>query len=474
MVWGTGLPAKPDMKHKIPLALKLSLAFVGAIGLAVLLVYFITAESINQRFEVYRERNIASYGKTLADILTSYYEYAGSWVGAPDLLTIGVQIKIGDQIIQGSKLVGDVRFHLANELNNIMTTTEGYSLIGQPLTEEQLASGIPLEVTSDEGTRRVGTLVIIDAGEDLASREIEFLASAQRSALIGGGIAIAAGALVSILIIAQVLSPLRKLSRATERVAQGDLPERVNLKARDEFGQLGTSFNHMLESLRRSEKLRSTMTADIAHELRTPVTIIQGTLEAVIDGVYEPTGETIAPIYEETLHLGRLIDDLRDLALAEAGELRLTKESLDLGALATQVAESALSFSETAPQLTIDVDPRAPKVPADSKRMRQVLANLISNALRHTPEDGEIRIRIHRVGPELELSVSDTGSGIAEEDLDHLFERFYRGDPARNRIGGSGLGLAIARQWVEAHEGRIWAENNPDRGARFTIRLPLG
>ena len=472
MAWDTGSPAKPSMKRRIPLALKLSLAFVGAIGLAVLLVYFITAQSINQRFDVYRAYNLEHYGRELAQMLTGYYGAAGSWVGVDRLLMVGVQIKVGDQVIHGTRLGLSSRYILAGELNNIILSTEAIDR-GEPLSEEHLAAGIPLMVGTGDEQRRVGTLVMLEAGEDLSARESEFLASAQRSALIGGGIAIAAGALVSILIIAQVLSPLRKLSRATDRVAQGDFPERVNLKARDEFGQLGTSFNHMLESLRRSENLRSTMTADIAHELRTPVTIIQGTLEAVIDGVYEPTGETIAPIYEETLHLGRLIDDLRDLALAEAGELRLTKESVDLGALATQVAESALSFSETAPQLSIDVEPRTPNVAADPKRMRQVLANLISNALRHTPSDGEIRIRVHRVDQELELWVSDTGGGIAEEDLDHLFERFYRGDPARNRVGGSGLGLAIARQWIEAHEGRIWAENNPDRGARFTIRLPL-
>jgi len=247
----------------------------------------------------------------------------------------------------------------------------------------------------------------------------------------------------------------------------------VKLKSRDEIGQLGESFNHMIEGLRRSEEVRQTMTADIAHELRTPVTIIQGTLEALLDGVYEPTSETIAPIYEETLNLGRLIDDLRDLALAEAGELRLEREPVDLGAVIRQVTETAMLSSEGAPAIVIEIDPTIPEVSLDSKRIRQVFVNLLSNALRYTPSDGEVRVELSRRSNGLELSVSDTGIGIAEADLPRLFERFYRGDPARNRTGGSGLGLAIAKQWVEAHGGRISAENCPDGGARFAVWLPM-
>ena len=187
----------------------------------------------------------------------------------------------------------------------------------------------------------------------------------------------------------------------------------------------------------------------------------------------EPDSSTIAPIYEETLHLGRLIDDLRDLALAEAGELRLEKEPLDLEELVRQVTEAAVASSDEAPTLTIEAEDDVPLIDGDPKRLRQVLANLLGNALRHTPDDGAIRIGIRPVAGEVELVVEDTGPGIAEEDLPHLFERFYRGDPARNRGGGTGLGLAIVKQWVEAHGGRIQAENVPNGGARFTVRLPL-
>jgi two-component system sensor histidine kinase BaeS len=215
------------------------------------------------------------------------------------------------------------------------------------------------------------------------------------------------------------------------------------------------------------------MTADIAHELRTPVTIIQGTLEAILDGIYDPSNETIAPIYEETLHLGSLIDDLRDLALAEAGELRLAKERTDIVELVRQVSETAGSSVEQSPTVHVESAGEIPELLLDRKRFRQVLANLLSNALIYTPVEGEIRVNVRRVDGSIELSVSDTGPGISDEDLPHLFERFYRGDPARGRTGGSGLGLAIVRQWVEAHGGTIRAENRPTGGARFVLHIPI-
>lgn len=229
----------------------------------------------------------------------------------------------------------------------------------------------------------------------------------------------------------------------------------------------------MVESLKRSEAVRQTMTADIAHEIRTPVTIIQGTLEAILDGVYDASEESIAPIYEETLHLGRLIDDLRDLALAEAGELRLAREPVDLIDLVQQVADMAFVPREETPRLHFDSAANLPKVSLDRKRFRQVIANLLSNALRHTPRDGDVFIRIRRLENGVELVVADTGPGIRPADLPHLFERFYRADPARGRAGGSGLGLAIAKQWVEAHNGTIRAANRTAGGAEFTVRLPV-
>ncbi|MCK5060764.1 HAMP domain-containing protein, partial [Candidatus Bipolaricaulota bacterium] len=304
--------------------------------------------------------------------------------------------------------------------------------------------------------------------------EEEFLASAKRSALLGGAIAFALALLLSVLLISEVLSPLRVLTRATEQIARGDLSQRVKLKARDEFGQLGDSFNRMIKNLRHSEEIRRSMTADIAHELRTPVTIIQGNLEAILDEIYEPTTDTIAPIYEETLRLGQLIDDLRDISLAEAKELQLNIEPIEVVASIKQLVETISASLDQGPQIRVEANSTIPQVPVDLKRFQQVLVNLLTNALRFTPQQGMIHIQVLRKDQEVEVRVADSGPGISPEEIPHLFERFYRGDQARSRgQGGSGLGLAISKQLIEAHGGRIWAENDPSGGAIFVIRLPL-
>lgn len=470
------------MTKRFPLAFKLLLSIAIVVLLSVALVYFLTATTTTQQFDVYRQYILEEFVQRLGGQFAMYYEQYGGWLGVERLLYRDVEVHIaGQTFLTAIPLVTEPftftdpegRIIASNDLEKKNAAESRVDAeTGRPyylLPKNVVAAGYDVF----RGTTLIGKLIPGEVGTDLAPAELEFLETARRSALLGGTIAIGVGLVLSALLVAQILSPLRKLTRATERMAHGDFPKEVKLKSRDEIGQLGESFNHMIEGLRRSEKVRQTMTADIAHELRTPVTIIQGTLEALLDGVYEPTSETIAPIYEETLHLGRLIDDLRDLALAEAGELRLERDPVDLGSLIRQVTEMAVSFSEEAPSLTIEIDPTIPEVSLDSKRIRQVFANLLSNALRHTPPDGEIRVELARGNDGLELSVSDTGIGIAEEDLPRLFERFYRGDPARNRTGGSGLGLAIAKQWVEAHGGRIHAENRSGGGARFAIWLPM-
>ena len=451
--------------RNVPLSLKLSFSFAIVILLAVGLVYLLTARSITQRFDEFGRTTREMIGMQLAANLSLYYRDHQSWIGVTEYLYEPVVIQFGDQLFAGSMVGVGGRLTLANEDGRVFLTTESAQIIGEPIAEQHLDVTIPI-VADGVQVGELGLLPTPNASES------EFLASAMQSALLGGGISIALALVLSTFLILQILSPLKKLNRATERIAHGDLPEPVRLRSRDELGQLGRSFNQMIENLRNSERLRQVMTADIAHELRTPVTIIQGTLEAIIDGVYDPTDETIAPIYEETLHLGRLIDDLRDLALAEAGELRLNKEPIDLEGLVRQVADAAVSSHDAPPALRIVAAPSVPRIAGDPKRLRQVIANLLGNAFRHTPTEGEIRISLGPAEGGLGFSVSDTGPGIAEEDLPHLFERFYRGDPARSRGGGTGLGLAIVKQWVEAHGGTIRAENIPGSGARFTVWLP--
>jgi len=458
------------MKRQFPFALKLGLSFFIVILIAVALVYFLTERTITSGFSAYREQNTEQTAKQVCGLLAEYRIRTGTWSGVEKLLATQYTVLINNQmIVRHTSLIGGC-FSLADE-NGRVIVCRGEDRVGTTLSAEEIAAGIPIV---DDEQRRIGTLFLAVEDPLLGPEEEAFLSSAKRSALLGLGIASGVALLLAIFLISQVLSPLRLLSRATDRIAHGDLSQQVALRARDEFGRLGESFNRMIENLQRSETIRQTMTADIAHELRTPVTIIQGNLEAILDGIYTPDAKTIAPIYEETLHLGHLIDDLRDLALAEAGELRLDKESTDLAALVSQVVETVNSSLEGGPQLSSTSAKELPAVTLDPKRIRQVLANLLSNAVRFTPEEGEVHVEVVHGDKMVEVRVTDTGPGIPPKDLPHLFERFYRGDRARTRAsGGSGLGLAIAKQWVEAHGGMIRAENAEGGGARFTIRLPI-
>ncbi|MBE0635192.1 HAMP domain-containing protein [Candidatus Bipolaricaulota bacterium] len=471
------------MRRQIPLAAKLGVSFVAVIVLAVALIHLLTTWSTARQFDEYQRTQREGVATQMTAMLSNYREQNDTWVGVKEAVLVQYFIvTLGEQAFQLERPIWDVPYLLVEPHglviagyvsmwpNDFVTRDEDgeHYLLAEDWEDQQ----VPVTVNRIRVDGEIVATLIVGEVETPGVSESTFLSTVTRSTLIGGGIAAGLALFLSTILIVQILRPLRALSSVTERVAEGDMPEQVTVRTHDELGRLGTSFNHMLESLKRSETARQTMTADIAHELRTPVTIIQGTLEAILDGIYDASEETIAPIYEETLHLGRLIDDLRDLALAEAGELRLEKEPVDLGELIRQVSETAFLARENAPNLHLDISKYLPVIDLDQKRTRQVIANLLSNAIRHTPSDGDVIIRARRIGEDIEMSVSDTGPGIKPEDLPHLFERFYRGDPARGRSAGSGLGLAIVKQWVEAHGGTIEAENRTTGGARFIIHLP--
>lgn len=272
-----------------------------------------------------------------------------------------------------------------------------------------------------------------------------------------------------------ILKPVRALTVAARHLEQGNLSQRVQIKKGDEIGDLAHAFNTMADSLERSEQLRRNLVSDVAHELRTPLTNIQGYLEALQDEVIEPDPTTIASLYEEALLLSRLVTDLQDLTLAEAGHLHLQcvpivlEDSITnaVNGLSLQVASKNLS-------LCIDIPADLPLVEADPQRVGQILRNLLSNAIKYTPSEGEIRVSARAKQQEVVVSVQDTGVGIAAEHLPYLFKRFYRADPSRARAtGGTGLGLAIVEQLVYAHGGRITVESQVGQGTCCTFTLPL-
>jgi signal transduction histidine kinase len=264
--------------------------------------------------------------------------------------------------------------------------------------------------------------------------------------------------------------PLGDLVEAAQRVEAGDLEPRVRLRGPRELRALARAFNAMLDQLRQNELQRRQLLADVTHELRTPVAVLQGNLEAMVDGVYPADAEHLGPLLEETRLLSRLIDDLRTLSLAESGVLELHREPTDLGVLVGEVIAAFRTQAESGSvALRADVPDDVPLAEIDPQRVREVLINLTANALRHTPPSGEVRIAVALAAGSLRFSVADSGTGIAAEDLPHVFERFYKTADST----GSGLGLAIARNLVLAHGGQIEAESAERRGTTIRFTLPL-
>jgi two-component system OmpR family sensor kinase/two-component system sensor histidine kinase BaeS len=267
---------------------------------------------------------------------------------------------------------------------------------------------------------------------------------------------------------------LRRLTRAARQVAGGDLRVEVPGSSIQEVDALAQAFNQMAHNLLHADQLRRNMTADIAHELRTPLTIIKGKLEGILDGIYPGTAQHIAPVLEEANLLERLIDDLRLLSLAEAGQLPLHREEVDVRELLESVR---LSFAREAARnnvdLNVDVAPDTPAVDVDAQRMQQVLGNLVTNSLRYTPTGGRVELRAASEDHTVHILIRDTGAGIAPDELPHIFDRFWRSDKARSHTAaGVGLGLAIARQLVEAHGGNISATSEPGHGTTMIVDLP--
>jgi two-component system OmpR family sensor kinase/two-component system sensor histidine kinase BaeS len=280
---------------------------------------------------------------------------------------------------------------------------------------------------------------------------------------------------IGFLLSRRVVTPLADVIAAASRVASGDLSARVQVRGPGDLRTLSDSFNRMAVALELSDEQRRALLADVAHELRTPLTIIRGRLEGVLDGVYAADEDSVAPVLEEVYVLERLVDDLQLLTLADSGQLHFDRKRLDLANVAQRtVGLFEAEAADRSISLILDMKPDLPAVLADEQRVGQVLGNLVGNALRYINPNGQVKISAGSSGAQVEIAVSDTGPGLSEADLPHLFDRFWRGEKSRARAsGGAGLGLAIARQLVEAQGGRIWASNEPAGGLRVAFTLPV-
>ena len=358
-----------------------------------------------------------------------------------------------------------------------LTNVDGYAIIpnerykvGDKVSSEELESGIPIT----ENGQEIGILVPLRVPFQGNQRELEFIERTNLTLLYGALIGAVIALLLGIFLSRTITHPIRELTKATHAVSEGDLTQQVSIRSKDELGELAKAFNKMSAKLSRSVNTRKQMTADIAHELRTPLSLIIGHAEAVHDGVLPPSKENFEIIRDEAARLEHLVEDLRTLSLADAGELSINFQTIEPGRLLQEVASMyQVQVQKKNIQLDADIAAHLPTLEIDPGRMTQVITNILDNAIRHTPENGDITLAAKLVNNMVELSIQDSGPGLSSEDAEQIFERFYRADASRQREdGGSGLGLAIAKSIVQAHNGQLSAESDAGKGLKVIIALP--
>lgn len=346
------------------------------------------------------------------------------------------------------------------------------------ITEDRVVIPLPEIVNRDfPGTFIERTLPNIDVQvpQIVQNEATNFLETTRDTVLIAVGISAGLAILASTWLFWQITRPLAKLRSAAEAIAGGDLETRVPVKSRDEVGRVASAFNHMATELERQEHLRSQMVADVAHELRTPLSVMRGNLEAMQDELIAPSAEELDALHQEVLRLGRLVEDLRLLSLADAGKLHITKDRVDAADLVeTAVRRLTPVAKYKGVTLVGDIGQTAPgAILGDEDKLHQVLANLIGNAIRYTPVGGRVTVQALAAGEEVQLVVCDQGPGVDPAELPYLFDRFWKANRARSRNGGgSGLGLSIVWQLVELHGGQVVASLPEEGGLRVTVTLP--
>ena len=438
---------------------RLSITFAVIIVVTVGTLYFLVSQRITVEIEHYEQISEKYRSDQILYRLYFYYWSQGlSWEGIQDVVVDTAHVSGTHIILVGANgtAIADSQGKLLGEYYN---PDLPYSNLTMPWSAEIAGK---VYISPDPAAepyvafQRLSTLI-------------------NRFLLLGGSVAIAIALILTFVLSRRMSSPIGVLAKAAKRLGRGDLSQRVQFQGQGEVEMLGQAFNSMAADLEYAEQLRRNLVADVAHELRTPLSNIQGYLEAIRDRVIKPDAATICSLSEETALLSRLVNELQELSLAEAGELKLVYQAEDVTKLIKEAVtpwQPKVSAKEIS--LSLDLPDNLPPVNIDWPRVNQVLHNLLENAVAHTHNGGTINVAAVAQDGWVEVSVSDTGEGIPAEDLPHIFERFYRVDKSRARAtGGSGLGLTIAKRLVEAHGGKITVQSELGKGSRFSFTLPI-
>jgi two-component system OmpR family sensor kinase/two-component system sensor histidine kinase BaeS len=469
---------------------RLTLAFAIVVLVAVGVIAWLADLTAGRAFRQYLSYSDIARFDGLTERLIAHYEEYSSWDGVELILRQVRFVSGGVPGPMAGRHPGTVVWRDAR-LQLILADADDRVVYegpdggqGRLLTRDERAAAQDITVDGEV----VGRLVIARPFESaiLGPLEQAFVRRLRGLLVIGALLAGGLGLLLGLTLSRSLTAPLQRLATAARAVADRDFSRRVEVEGTAEISEVALAFNEMTAALEESERHRQDMVADIAHELRTPLSVLQGNLRAILDDVYPLDRGEVSRLYDETRLLSRLVDDLRELALADAGQLRLNLQPTEAAEVVRATTDSlGLAAEAQGVALVAQVPDGLPSVQADPDRLAQVLRNLLVNALRHTPPGGSVTVTANKVDDALELAVSDTGEGIPAEDLPRLFDRFWRGDPSRTREDdsawghtdrwsrGAGLGLSVARSLVEAQGGRIWVESTAGEGSTFRVALPL-
>jgi two-component system, OmpR family, sensor histidine kinase BaeS len=477
----------------------ITVKLIGAFMLVTFLATFFNALVINRMNGFFFNRYLNITGKSIADQLATdlavYYKENNGWQNVGELF--GKRALMSDMMsgqMNSEQRGNGIQHHMGNGGIRMMDTRLilvdlNNHIIADNLKEDQetseLLSSQPqnsIAITVDEKT--VARLLVYEASPISSSPAALFIDAANRGVWTTTIVIAILGGILGFFIIRRIIAPIRSMTTAVQQISRGNFSQRVQVKSKDEVGELAKAFNQMAETLEHNQQQRRNMTADIAHELRTPISIIEANLEAMLDGVLQPNPEEIASLRDESSLLARLVDDLRLLSLAEAGQLKLQKSQVDIKNLLERASDPFRQRAEDQQvSLSIETAPQLTTVEVDYDRIAMVVRNLLSNALRYTPAGGRVEVKAvldENQPAMMRIEVSDTGSGITPQDLPYVFDRFYRADPSRSRSsGGTGIGLAIVKQLVDAHGGTVWVQspiyagNSEGYGTRFCFIIPV-
>jgi signal transduction histidine kinase len=463
------------MKHRLFFTFIAFFALIIFLGAAVNIA--IVAMSTQKAYTRMVRQEDQLLAEQVARLAEEYYQQQGTLAGISEALRFpsGPGMAPNRRMMDHSRMVNRMMPRmvppvlLMGEDGTVFTDTHG--ILARRYPEDfDIRRGTPVVAAGRTiGRVFIGSMIV----PALDDSENEFLALVVRSALVSSLSVAVVAVFLGAVLFRRIAAPVEALAGASRSIAQGELGSRIDMRRSDELGELIDQFNAMASALESSEEWKRRIISDSAHELRTPVAILQGELEMILEGVYTPDRARIESLYRETELMARLINELGELAAAEGGQLTLKKQNCSLGELAREAAEP---FTVAAAPRNISIriqDTGKEQIHADSQKVIQVIRNLVANALKAVSDGGRIDVYTEENGSEVLLRVDDSGPGIPPEYREQIFQRFYRLDSSRNReAGGAGLGLAIARRIMQLHEGRIWVDEGRNGGARISIAFP--